>query len=154
MTQLQIPKKGIIQLYQWLAVLPLHGNETRQRSRFLKLLKEHTDEVIKAKDEILDKNSNKKGGKTVFKYRDEQGKEYSSTDRKDGGVFDLKDKEKAEDELNKYLEEKALIDNTPERQEMLQAVRKIILESTQDFAGVDATHYNDWCEAFEKFVEV
>ncbi len=137
----KIKNSLIIGLVNFLGQQSLHGNESRQRTRFIKLLTERAVEIEKTKKEIIAKYA-KKDEKGEVKVKKEQNGA-TSYDFEDGQI------DKANKELEEYLTEDFLIDILEEHKEKFTTVRRLVLETNKEFQGTDAIMYNEWSEAFE-----
>lgn len=138
-------------LYTWLDSIPLIGKESRERSKFNKILLERMQEIGEIKQDMVkphckidDKGKLKTKKETV---KDNQGKDFERE------VFVFKNK-KARETYNKeweeYMEEELIIDVLEGNKSKIYTVKDIILNTEQKFSGAIAELYNLWCEAFEE----
>ena len=137
-------------LQSFLGGLMLHGKESRERTRFLKLISERAQEVEKERIEIGEKNC-KKNKKGELIYLDKDGKE--TADKVLGTSFVFENPENFIKELTDYLNEEYLIDVSPANSETVNTVKGIVLNTSKEFVGGEANLYNDWCDAFENIKE-
>jgi hypothetical protein len=137
-------------LLSFLFEMQLHGAESRGRNRFIKLCSDREGEISAEYKKLLVVYSTKdKDGKTI--YFDKEGKETIT----DTGSVQL-DKTKISEfnaELAKYLAEDFIIDITPANNEVIQIVKKLLLESTINTSEYQSVMYDNWCEAFETIKE-
>lgn len=137
----------VYSLSEWLAKLLLHGKESRQRTRFLKLVSDRLKEIDDERKKMMEENAKKKDGKIV--YLDEKGKETE----KETGQIKIENVEKLKQQFNDYLNEDYVIDVSPANSEIIYSVRDTILNTEEEFRGTMATRYNEWAEAFEGIKE-
>ncbi len=146
---------AITSLHLWLNGQMLHGKVSRHRTRFIKLIMGRVEEVDKEKLEMLKKFADKKKikGEDAVVYLDEKGKD--TTDAKAGKRFKLstENEQKFLNEYNAYLNEDFVIDVTPANREDIYGVRDLILNTEAEFSKIQATRYNEWCDAFEGISE-
>jgi len=147
--------RPITSLQVWLNNQMLHGKVSRHRTRFIKLIIGRAEEVEKEKLVMLEKHADKKKvkGEDVAIYLDEKGKD--TTDAKDGKKFKLstENEQKFLDEYNAYLNEDFVMDVTPANREDIYGVRDMVLNTEAEFSKIQATRYNEWCDAFEGISE-
>ena len=140
---------GISSLNQWFSKQMLHGEASINRTRFVKSLSERSLEISETRRKITEDNTVKKTvkGKEVLVYVDKEGKDV--LDKKDAVNFKIKDIEKWNNEINDYLEGDYKIDVTPASADMIYGARDILLNSSEDVAGIEAIRYEEWCTAFQ-----
>jgi hypothetical protein len=127
--------------------LMLHGNESRQRTKFLKFVQGKVLEIEAKRIEIGQVYCKKDKNNSLI-FTDKDGKE--TTDKTLGKQFIIENQEGFNKELAEYLAGDYIIDITPENKEMIRVVKDIVLKTNQEFSGQEANTYNEWCEAFEK----
>lgn len=136
-------------LGKWLNGLSLSGKESRERTRFVRLLSERVKETTEFKKEIQEKYATKdKDGKfkmNVVSFMMTDGKEENKKEEVDFG----ENQEKAEQEWKDYQEEEFVIDILEGNKSKIYTVADIVLNTKEEFNGVMATLYEEWCEAFE-----
>jgi len=165
MKQLQLKKGflisnerfGIPSIYGWLLSQKLHGKESRNRTRFLKILEEHQKQVDEDRKNLLEEHTERdKDGNLLYETSDENGKVTISTKGGPESSFKIADnkRESLEKTMQAYVKEVFKIDNTPERREAITVVKDLLLNSEDEFSGVLALRYEEWCDAFEHMVEV
>lgn len=140
---------AIESIADWLSNLMLHGQESRVRTRFIKIIAERAKELQEVRKTMLDDYGEKnKEGKLI--YLDEKGKD--TTDNTKARTIKIKKDKKMEDfqkEFTAYLEEEYIIDVRPETKDTIYGVRDLILNTKEEFSGPMAGRYNEWCDAFE-----
>ena len=87
-------------------------------------------------------------GKEIPIFFDAENKETTDPDR--GIKYKLTNEKGFNEEWKKYMEEDYIIDITPANQQTINEVKKIVLETKEQFSNQMAEMYNDWCEAYEK----
>lgn len=140
---------GIVDLANWLVELKLHGKQSRQRTRFVKILAERVNELNAERQRLFDEYG-EKNRKGEFIYVDGEGKE--STEPKAGLRLKMhkgKTEEKFNEEFSTYLNEDYVLDVSPQTKDTIYGVREIILHTNEEFSGPMASRYDEWCEAFE-----
>lgn len=119
--------------------LPLKGRKSRMRTRFIRLIDNHLEQIVNTErsqliDDYAEKNED---GKPV---NDGKGnitlkKEYMETFSK---------------ELAILMDESLVIEETEEHKDMFLAIAKIILEGDFEVSGNIASMYDGWCDQFEE----
>jgi len=172
-------QQQVVSIQEWLTRLNLYGSESRNRTRFVKLLVDRITEIDKERVEMLRNFADKKtveekdketgkmkkiekviflvnekdeNGRFIFDPKTGKPKVKSETlEEKEGDVYKISDEnnKKFEEEWKKYLEEELVIDVTPATNETIYGARDIILKTTQEFAGRMGVLYDEWCTAFE-----
>lgn len=114
--------------------LPLKGKESRNRTKFRKMLLDQYKEVDESKIELGKEHAKKdKGGKPIIKK---------------GGIFDIKDNEALLKDVNELLNESIIIEGENNK-DMLLTVKKALEESEKEWSGSEAIIYDYLCEQFE-----
>ncbi len=151
---LENPDAKTISLQAWLAPRMLHGKESRARTRFLKLMSERITEMDTERMRLLKEHAVKKmvkgkdGKKTEqLVYLDKDEKE--TTDKNIGKKFKMKDNEAFQRKYWEYLNEDYVIDVSPATSETIYGVRDLLLNTKEEFAGRQATIFDEWCQALE-----
>lgn len=139
------PERNIKSLQAWLSDRMLHGKQSRNRTRFLRLMSDRLQEMDEERQRILKEHSVKKEKKLVF--LDSEGKE--TTDEKKGKRYKIKDPKAYQKEYLEYINEDYVIDVTPSTKDAVYGVRDIILETQDEFSGIMAARYAEWCDGFE-----
>lgn len=145
-----VPEFDILSLQKWLEDLSLDGKQSRQRTRFLMLISDRINEMAKERERLFAEYGakDKKTGKLIF-----QGPEgHESINPEPNMHLKIKESKKALDlnrEFTEYLEEDLILDVSPQTKDTINAVKKIILNTKDEFKGPMASRYNQWCEAFE-----
>jgi len=137
-------------LQSFLGGLMLHGKESRERTRFLKLISDRVQEVEKERIVLGEKNC-KKNKKGELIYTDKDGKE--TTDKLLGTSFIIENQKDFTKELTDYLGEEYVIDVSPANSETINTVKGIVLNTSKEFVGAEANLYNDWCTSLEDISE-
>ena len=132
-------------LVEWLAVQKLHGFLSRARSRFLKIIEDRAIEVEKERGTMLKEYSKDKKGRICF--FDKDGKK--TLDEKEKARYDVQNKDGFDKAWNEYIEEKYIIDVTQGNNEVINGVKEILLETKDEFSGLEAVRYDEWCQVFE-----
>lgn len=141
---------GIQSLYEWLANQQLHGSLSRSRTRFLRMIQSRAMEVNDSRQKMAEQFAEKdKHGKPIRLGAD--GKEVK--DEKDALTYKIKDPAAFSKAVEEYFEQTLVIDNTPDNVIIIADVKRILLDTTEEFSGRMATVYDEWCESFEKMVE-
>jgi len=178
---INVPQQAALSIQDWLSRLMLHGEASRYRTRFVKMLVERATEIdkerIKMLNEVADKKTveeevdgkKTKVEKTIFLItdKDENGRfiidpkthkpkiKSETLVEKEGDTYKISDEnnKKFEEEWKKYLEEMFIIDVTPATSDTIYGVRDILKKTEEEFTGRMAVLYDEWCEAFEAINE-
>jgi hypothetical protein len=147
-------------LQEWLFNLKLHGKQSRARNRFLALITPRTTEIDKERLKLAEEHAAKdKDGKIIYleNIKDKDGnptdKTQETTDKGKGTAYKLQDVDAFNKVYNEYLNEDFIINVSPETRDTIYGVRDIILNTEEEFSGMAATRYNEWCTAFEEISE-
>jgi len=142
-------------LANWLSKLSLAGKESRERTRFIQILGPRLQEAEKVRKDIQDKYALKDDKGKVKRVKDtssmkvvgEDGKEINPKE----DIIDFgKNADKAKEEWDEYYQEDFVIDVSEGNKSKVYVVADIVLNTTVEFTGWDATVYAEWCEAFEE----
>lgn len=144
------PQNGVIGLTSWLAKQLLHGSASRSRTRFIKLVSDRLSEIDKEINKLREECS-AKNEKGEIIYFDKDGKE--TTDKEKSFRFKIDDQKKFNEEWDKYMQEDYVLDITPASKDVIYGVRQILFDTHDEFNGVMAARYDQWCEAFENIKE-
>lgn len=148
MNKLILKNKHLPALSDWLSSLALGGKESRERTKFIELLRPGISELFSLRQGLL------------FKYaeKDEAGKPKMKTEEvpqadgtiKDKSTFDLTDEnsKKFKEELTEFLNKDFVIEAEGNKSKLL-AVKDLVLNSSQTFRGELAEFYAEWAECFE-----
>lgn len=176
------PLLATTSLQLWLTRLMLHGQVSRFRTRFVKLLDDRINEIdkerIKMLTEAADKKKVKEKGadgkekeveKVIFNIYDKDelgnpkidpatGKPVvigETLEEREGNAYKISDEKnkKFEEEWKKYLDEILILDVTPATQDTIYGARDIIMKTNEEFRGRMSVLYDEWCEAFENINE-
>jgi len=130
--------------------LKLHGNESRSRTRFIKIISDRVKELDEERIRIAKEYS--KNDKGEIEYITKDGKK--TTDGKvQNASFDIKDIDSFMKEWEEYLNEDYIIDVTSANNDIINGVKSILLNTNEEFEGREAVRYDEWCEAFESIWE-
>jgi len=147
---LKLKNRLLIPLYFWLDSISLIGKESRERTRFNKLLAERIEEINGIKTTMIQpyvKTDNKGKAKLIEKKeKDASGNDFVRM------VYDFKgntQKEKFEKEWSEYLDEELIIDVLEGNKSKIYTIKEIVLNTDQKFQGEMASVYDEWCIAFE-----
>lgn len=135
---MKIKNFDVQELGNFLVDLKLKGQQSRMRTRFIKILQSHLDTINKEQDEIV----------KTYAELDENGKPKT---RKEGNneYYVIKEKEQAEKEINELREEEFVIEENEENKLMLLTVKEAVFSCEKEFQGVEAFRYDRYCELFE-----
>lgn len=123
---------------EFLLDLKLKGKQSRMRTRFIRLLQDQLNLVNEERNSLLDDYAAKdENGDFITEMID--GKE--SIVLENGEEYNL--------EMTKLMNEFFIIEETQERELMLNEVRNIVLECDLEFSGAEAVAYDRWCEIVE-----
>lgn len=124
---------------EYLLELKLKGKQSRMRTRFIRLMQGQLDLVNEERSNLLIDYAIKDEDGEPVKNKDENGEEFISLEN--GNEYNL--------EIQKLMTEDFIIEETAERLDMLREVRDTILNSEEEFSGVEAMQYDRWCEIVE-----
>lgn len=132
-------------LLEWFDAQMLHGEESRARTKFIKILAPLAKDLEDERMKLIDDNCKKdKEGKRLMIEKEENGKMVKTFE------FGKGKREKFVEEYNKALGEDAVIDILPSTKETVRLVKNILLNTNESFTGQGAVMYSEWCECFEK----
>jgi hypothetical protein len=135
---MKIRNEEIVGFGNFLMDLTLKGTSSRMRTRLVKKLQKHLDEVQEEKDEII----------TIHGILDEEGNVKTKT--VDGReVYEIRDNEACMKEISDLYKEEFVIEENEENRQMLTTVRDIVLNCDKEFQGQEAMVYDYYCEIFE-----
>jgi hypothetical protein len=135
---MKIRNEEIVGFGNFLMELTLKGTSSRMRTRLVKKLQKHLDEVQEEKDEII----------TIHGILDEEGNVKTKT--VDGReVYEIRDNEACMKEISDLYKEEFVIEENEENRQMLTTVRDIVLNCDKEFQGQEAMVYDYYCEMFE-----
>lgn len=149
----KIKNRYVAGLATWLQAQVLGGKQSRERTRFVRVLSEGVDDVQEQRKFIVDKYVKKdKAGKPVKK-KDKDGKEM---------LVMGKNADKAEVEFKEVLDEDFIIDILEGNKAKVLSMREVVLNTSYQFKSsissdflweIDkwsAEEYEIWCVAFEE----
>ena len=143
--------QGITSIQDWLMKQMLHGAESRNRTRFIKLLSERMAEIDKTIEDLKNKYIVKNDkGEILYEKDGKETTDPNGATMKFGSPEDMLTLNK---DIGDYLNEDLIIDITPSVNEIVYGTRDLILKTNQEFSGIMATRYDEWCEAFENIKE-
>lgn len=137
--KLELKRKYVLSLGNWLMNLSLLGRESRERTKFLEQLNDELAEQEKIRLSIVEKYADKKEGKPEVKDTPE-GTKFS---------FTPENLAKFNTEYNDYLAEDFVLESAGNIQR-LKIIKSIVLDTQEKISPSDAFDYDQWCEAFEK----
>lgn len=150
----RIKNRFVFGLADFLGTTPLAGKESRERTKFIRLLSDHLMEVEKDRLEIIKR----------FTPLGPQGEPKTKKDATGKEVYDVpKDKSGDYDkEYNELMDEEFVLDILEGNKSKFETAKKLVLETTQKFGPSpedpavvkefkfrQAAEYVEWCEAFE-----
>jgi hypothetical protein len=144
-----VENKRAKSLSAWLSDQMLHGKQSRNRTRFIKLLSERYEEVNGERNRLLSEYCDKNSKKENI-YLDKDDKETTDVKLSVKYKISKENLEKLDKEYAEFLDEEYKIDITPANSEIINDVKDIILNTTSQFTGGEAVMYDSWCESFEK----
>lgn len=123
---------------EFLLSLELSGKQSRMRTRFIKLIGETLKVIQEERQRILDRyiKKNEDGSPVTLVL---EGLER----------YELEDPESYNAEYTELMLEEYLIDETPERKDILIAVQHAVLNTELKFSGESAIQYDRFCEIVE-----
>lgn len=126
---------------EFLLSLELGGRESRMRTRFMKILQEQMT-VINEEYQLLVQQ---------FTRKDENGEPILIELEGGRKIYDIPDESKPnlQSDYQMLLMEEFIIDETEERQLMLETVRDAVLDCNLKFKGKEAMKYDRFCEIVE-----
>lgn len=116
------------------------SKKSRMRTRFIKLAQERLKEIEDTRIELLKKHGNV----------DDNGELKTVEDSNGQMVYDLKDREAFNVEYNEMMLEEFVVDETPERKDMLLALKDIVLDTERTFKGQEAIFYDRFADIVEE----
>lgn len=135
---MKIRNEEIVGFGNFLMDLTLKGSSSRMRTRLVKKLQKHLDDVQTEKDEII----------TIHGILDEDGN--VKTKEVDGReVYEIRDNEACMREISELYKEEFVIEENEENRQMLIAVREAVFNCNKEFQGQNAMLYDYYCEIFE-----
>ena len=136
----------ITSLLNFLTRQQLHGSESRNRTRFSRIIGERATEIEEERKKMLTDHCEKdKEGKTIF--LDKDGKD--TVDESKSTTYKIKDLATFNKEWADYLNEDYIIDITAANEDIIRSVKDIVLNSSESFSQIMAVMYEDWCTCFE-----
>ena len=124
----------------------LHGTESRNRTRFIRIIGERSKEIEDERKKMLEEQCEKnKEGKMI--YLTKEGKE--TLESAESVTYKIKDIKSFNKEWSDYLNEDYIIDITAANEEIIRSVKNIVLNTSESFSQVMAIMYEDWCTCFE-----
>jgi hypothetical protein len=124
---------------QFLLTLELAGKQSRMRTKFCKILG----------DKMKDVDDDRVALAKEYAKKDANGEPMMIT-REDGSqVFDMEDLDAFNREYFILTREELIVDETPERADMINTIKDVVLNTDKIFSGQDAMLYDRWCEIVE-----
>lgn len=145
MEPLKLKNYLLIPLAKWLMDQELPGRMSRSRNRFLDIIRPRFEEIENTRLELGKKHAKK----------DEKG---NPIEIEQDGVkrFDMTDegREAFRKDYTEYINEESVFDVTAANEADMKVVAKVVLETDEKFSDAPenpiATHYSEWCTAFEQ----
>lgn len=116
------------------------SKKSRMRTRFIKIAQERLKEIEDTRIELLKKHGNV----------DDNGELKTVEDSNGQMVYDLRDREAFNVEYNEMMLEEFVVDETPERKDMLLALKDIVLDTERTFKGQEAIFYDRFADIVEE----
>jgi hypothetical protein len=135
---MKIKNSDVEDLATFLLEFKLKGKENRMRNKFFKHLQSHLKEMQEEHKELLNDYCEKDSDGN-FKTHTRDGKSF----------YDIQEVESFQKEFESLLAEYCYIPSDEGNHEMIQTVKKIILECETEFSGKEALRYETFCELFE-----
>ena len=140
-----------LSLQSYLEGIMLHGQQSRSRTRFIRIILPRIKEIDEERMKIMGKYQIK-DKKTKLPLLITRNNE-ETTDLAQGIRYKLTDKLKFDKELEDYLDEAYVVDVVPSNREDIYAVRDMLFQSNDVFNGRNAFMFDEWCKAFENISE-
>lgn len=118
----------------------LAGKRSRMRTRFSKLLIARLEEIEKDKTELLKEYVEREENGDFAICYDEETKQTS---------YKITDIDSFNTEYDILMKEEFIIFENPEREEMMDVVRDVVLNCESAYSGKEAIQYDRWCEIVE-----
>lgn len=127
-------------LIEFLMNQELASQRSRMRTKFVKVCAEKQSEIDYDKAELVKE----------YAQKDENGELIIHTDEESGQTsYKITDIDSFNIEYDILMREEFIIDETPERQLMLEIVRNVVLNCESAYSGKEALQYDRWCEIVE-----
>lgn len=124
-------------LSSFLLELNLKGKESRMRTRFMKTLQEQVEVIRGEHQELIKQFAKFEGDEPVIVEKDGQQ------------VYDVEDLDGFNKEYNELMLEQFVIEVTEANKDMIEVVRKAVIECDKEFSGNDALVFDRYCEIME-----
>lgn len=143
---------GVKSLPTFLLDEKLHGIQSRNRNRFISLIRNRAIEVSKERYNLLEEYAYRNDKKEVL-FFDKEQKE--TTKPEDGVKYKISEEniKKVDNDFEKYLDEDFVLDVAPSNMDILLTVKDILLNSITKLSGKEAVMYDEWCSAFENITD-
>lgn len=155
MNSLKIQNKYLVGLASWLNELPLGGSESRERTRFVRMLVDRITENEKFRGELLDKYVEKEtDGQKKKKIQETTGEEVWDISEENSVLF-------AKDYAD-LMDEEYIMDILDGNKQKLKVIKNVVLNTDYKFGPKEgdvgaervakirqANDYEEWCKAFE-----
>lgn len=141
-TALKIKNKHLMSLCQFIAALPLGGQESRERTRFIEVVSPRITEMEAERVSLLKKYAEK----------DDKDQPIMVEDTKTGRTsYDLGDEGMASftKEYEDYANEEFVLDILDGNISKVKTIKNLVLNTDEKFNGATAAEYDAWCQAFE-----
>ena len=135
-----IKNNEVARFGKFLLKFELKGVDSLMRTRFVKLLQEHLDELNIEKDTLLQEYAKRdENGEIVSEKNEETDEEFISLTN--GREYHL--------ELYKLESEDFIIEETPSKMKMLEAVKELVMNCDWLLSGEEAMEFDRWYEIVE-----
>lgn len=146
--QIKILNNEIQLVTNFLMELELKGKESRMRTRFVRMMQEHYDNVVSAESQQLIEE---------YAEKDENGEfimeEIELPDGSKGTKYQLREDSQQEyrEELEKLMTEVFVIEKTGQYEDMLNSLEESVLNYDGLLSGLKAIQYDRICDIFEGY---
>ncbi|MEW9503425.1 DUF1617 family protein [Jeotgalibacillus marinus] len=134
--QVKIKNEQLGQVINLLFDLSLKGKQSRQRSKFIKVLDERIKEVAEQEQELLKEHC----------HLDDEG---NPKIKNNGQEWDVKNVVAFRKDKIELLEEEIVLDGG-DNEDMLKTVKTVLFDCEKEFSGQDAQVYDYLCDQFEE----
>lgn len=146
--QIKILNNEIQLVTNFLMELELKGKESRMRTRFVRMMQEHYDNVVSAESQQLIEE---------YAEKDENGEfimeEIELPDGSKGTKYQLREDSQQEyrEELEKLMTEVFVVEKTGQYEDMLNSLEESVLNYDGLLSGLKAIQYDRICDIFEGY---
>ena len=146
--QIKILNNEIQLVTNFLMELELKGKESRMRTRFVRMMQEHYDNVVSAESQQLIEEYAEKDENDEFIME-----EIELPDGSKGTKYQLREDSQQEyrEELEKLMTEVFVIEKTGQYEDMLNSLEESVLNYDGLLSGLKAIQYDRICDIFEGY---